>query len=129
MAFEKESREENDTFLDALEDSDFLNENNKLKIFLEERKIIIETLKNQLEDKEKHNEKLECEVVDLRKELEKIKTLNLRFAKMSETLDEIIKVQHSPLIKTGLGYIEESSQASALNYLKAATANTQHSAP
>ena len=67
MAFEKESREEKDTFVDALEDSDFLDENNKLKIFLEESKITIETLKNQLEEKEKHNEKLECEVVILRK--------------------------------------------------------------
>ena len=71
MAFEKEYREETDTFMDALEDSDFLDENNKLKICLEESKITIETLKNQLEEKEKHNEKLECEVVSLRKELEK----------------------------------------------------------
>ena len=67
-------------------------------------------------------------MVSLRKELEKVKTLNLRFAKGSETLDEIIKVQHSPLIKTGLGYIRESSQASTPNYLKAATAGLQHSA-
>jgi septal ring factor EnvC (AmiA/AmiB activator) len=109
IALEKGSREEKDTFEDALKDSDFLDENNKLKICLEESKITIETLKNQLEEKEKHNEKLECEVVSLRKELEKVKTLNLRFAKGSETLDEIIKVQRSPLIKTGLGYTGESS--------------------
>ena len=51
------------------------------------------------------------EIVGLRKEIEKTKALNLRFAKGSETLDEIIKVQHSPLIKIGLGYNEESSQA------------------
>ena len=57
-----------------------------------------------------------------------MKTLNLRFSKGSETLDGIIKVQHSPFIRTGLGYIEESSQTSAPNYLKAATANIQHSA-
>ena len=37
--------------------------------------------------------------------------LNLRFVKGSETLDEIINVQCSPLIKTGLGYNEEASQA------------------
>ena len=55
--------------------------------------------------------------------------MNLRFAKGSETLDEIIKIQRSPLLKIGLGYIGESSQASAPNYLKAATASTQHSAP
>ena len=57
-----------------------------------------------------------------------MKTLNLRFAKGFETLYEIIKVQRSPLIKTGLGYIGESSQASTPNYLKAATASIQHSA-
>ena len=54
--------------------------------------------------------------------------MNLRFAKGSKTLDDIIKVQCPPLIKTGLGYTGESSQASAPNYLKAATASIQHSA-
>ena len=127
MAFEKEPREEKYIFMDALEDNDFLDEINQLKICLEESKISIETLKNEFEEKEKHNEKLECEIVSLRKEIEKVKTLNLRFAKGSETLDEIIKVQRSPLIKTGLGYIGESSQASAPNYLKVATASILHS--
>ena len=122
--------------MDALEDNDFIEENNQLKmrlkeskILLEERKITIETLEKQVEEAKKHIEKLECEVVSLRKYSEKVKTLNLRFAKGSETLYEIIKVQRSPLIKTGLGYIGESSQASAPNYLKVATASTQHSAP
>ena len=55
-----------------------------------------------------------------------MKTLNLRFAKGSETLDEIIKVQRSPLIKTGLGYIGEYSQYSAPSYLNAAKASQQH---
>ena len=64
-----------------------------------------------LAEKDKHNEELECEIVGLRKEIEKTKALNLRFAKGSEILDEIIKVQCSPLIKTGLGYSEETSQA------------------
>ena len=95
---------------------------------MEENKISVEALKNQLVEKEKHNEKLECEIVSLRKETEKVKTLNLRFAKGSETLDEIIKVQRSPLIKTGLGYVGESSQSSAPNYLKAVTESLQHSA-
>ena len=54
--------------------------------------------------------------------------MNLKFAKGSKTLDEIIKVQRSPLIKTGLGYIGESSQALAPNYLKAATTSIQHAA-
>eukprot|EP00253_Pinus_taeda_P032193 PITA_32193 len=46
------------------------------------------------------------------KEIEKTKALNLKFVKGSETLDEIINVQCSPLIKTGLGYNGEASQAS-----------------
>eukprot|EP00253_Pinus_taeda_P004876 PITA_04876 len=70
-----------------------------------------DTLTFQLAEKDKHNEELECEIVGLRKEIEKTKALNLRFTKGSETLDEIIKVQHSPLIKTGLKYFEEASQA------------------
>ena len=57
-----------------------------------------------------HNENLECEAVSLRKELEKVKTMNLRFSKGSETLDEIIKLQFSPLMKKGIGYIGETSQ-------------------
>ena len=127
MAVEQKSREEKDSFVDALEDNDFLEENNQLKIYLEENKIIIEMLKNQIEEEKKHREKAECEVVSLRKELEKVKTLNLRIAKGSETLYEIIKVQCSPLIKTGLGYIGESTQASAPNYLKVATTGLHYS--
>ena len=73
--------------------------------------MIIDTLTFQLVEREKYNEKLECEIVGHRKDIEKTKDLNLRFAKGSETLDEIIKVQHSSLIKTGLGYSEEASQA------------------
>ena len=133
MAFE--SREEKDMFEDALEDNDFLEENNQLKkrleeckALLEEKKITFEHLEKQVEEAKRLNEKLECEVVSVRKEFQKVKTLNFRFAKGSETLDEIIKVQRSPLVKTGLGYTRESSQASAPNYLKAATASIQHSA-
>ena len=66
---------------------------------MEENKISIDTLKNQLVVKEKHNEKLECKIVSLRKEIEKEKILNLRFSKGTETLDEIIKVQRSPFVK------------------------------
>ena len=90
------------------------------------KKIAIYTLKNRLIEKEKHIEKLECEIVSLRKEIEKVKTLNLRFSKGSETLDEIIKVQRSPLVKTGLGYIGESSQSSAPSYLNTIKASHQH---
>eukprot|EP00253_Pinus_taeda_P029264 PITA_29264 len=102
---------EDDDFLDDVDEDDLYEEISKLKICLEEKSMIIDTLTFQLAEKEKHNEKLECEIVGLRKDIEKTKALNLRFAKGSETLDEIIKVQRSPLIKTSIGYSEEASQA------------------
>jgi len=69
--------------------------------------------------------------VGLRKELEKTKSLNLRFSKGSETLNEITKVQHSPLINIGLRYTEESSQSqkppvSTRSYLDVAKTSEQH---
>eukprot|EP00253_Pinus_taeda_P003594 PITA_03594 len=77
-------------------------------------------------EKEKHFEKLEGEIVALRKEIEKTKAINLKFVKGSETLDEIINVQHSPLNKTCLGYTGETSQAStSKSYLEAAKGNEQ----
>jgi len=45
------------------------------------------------------------------KDHEKKKSLNLRFAKGSKNLNEIIKVQRSPLLKTDLGYTKEASQS------------------
>ena len=76
-----------------------------------EKDKVINTVTHQLTEKDKHNEVLECEVVSLRKELEKTKTLNHRFSKGSETLDEIIKVQCSPIINTGLGFHEGESSS------------------
>ena len=102
---------EDDVFLDAIYEEGLYEEIYKLKICLEEKNMIIDTLTFQLAEREKHSEKLECEIVGLRKDIEKTKALNLRFAKGSETLDEIIKVQRSPLIKTSLGYTKEASQA------------------
>ena len=102
---------EDDDFLDAIDEEGIYEEISKLKICLEEKNMIIDTLTFQLAKREKHNEKLKCEIVGLRKDIEKSKALNLRFAKGSKNLDEIIKVQHSPLIKTDLVYTEEVSQA------------------
>eukprot|EP00253_Pinus_taeda_P034463 PITA_34463 len=101
---------EDDDFMDAIDEEGLYEEISKLKICLEEKNMIIDTLQFQLAESEKHHEKLECEIVGLRKEIEKTKALNIRFVKGSETLDEIIKLQRSPLIKTGLGYNEEASQ-------------------
>jgi len=122
---------DDDNFWDDLKEDDLHEEISKLKIYLEENNIIIDTLTYQLAEKEKHNEKLECEIVGMKKDLEKTKSLNIRFAKGSETLDEIIKVQCSPLIKTGLGYIEEASQSQKLSnstksYLDAAKTSEQY---
>jgi len=122
---------DNDDFWDDLEEENFHEEISRLKICLEEKNMIIDTLTYQLAEKEKHNEKLECEIVGLRKDLEKTKSLNLRFAKGSETLNEIIEVQCSPLIKTGLGYTEEASQSQKLStstksYLDAAKTSKQY---
>jgi len=93
--------------------------------------MIIDMLTHQLTKREKHNENLECEILGLRKELEKTKYHNLRFAKGSQTLNEIIKVQCSPLINTGIGYTKESSQsqkssASTKSYLNTAKTSEQY---
>jgi len=101
---------DDDNFWDDLEEEELHEEISKLKICLKEKNMIIDTLTYQLAEKEKRNENLECEIVGLRKDLEKMKTPNLRFAKGSETLNEIIKVQSSPLINIGLGYTKEASQ-------------------
>ena len=78
--------------LDALDEDELYEEISKLKICLEEKNMIIDTLTFQLAEREKHNEKLECEIVGLRKDLERRNALNLSFAKGSKTLNEIIKV-------------------------------------
>ena len=83
---------EDDNFWDALDEDDLYEEICKLKICSEENNMIIDTLTYQLVEREKHNEKQECEIVALRKDLEKTKALKLRFDKGSETLNEIIKV-------------------------------------
>lgn len=117
---------EDDDYMDAIDVDGFYEEITRLKTCLEEKNMIIDTLQFQLDEKEKFLEKLECEIVGLRKEIEKTKALNLKFVKGSETLDEIINVQHSPLIKTGLGYNGETSQAStSKSYLDAAKRSEQ----
>ena len=103
---------EDDDYMDAIDVNSFCEEISRLKTCIEEKNRIIDTLQLQIDEKEKYLEKLEGEIVGLRKEIEKTKALNLRFVKGSDTLDEIIKVQRSPLIKTGLGYNGEASQAS-----------------
>ena len=56
---------DNADFWDDLEEEKFHEEISKLKICLEEKNMIIDTLTYQLAEKEKHNEKLECEILGL----------------------------------------------------------------
>jgi hypothetical protein len=60
-------------------------------------------LKNQVNEKEESCHKLETEVVDLRKKVEKSNT-HIKFINNSTILDEIIDGQRSPNDKLGLGY-------------------------
>ena len=121
MAFE-----DDDYYMDAIDVDSLFDEITRLKRCIEEKNMIIDTLQLQIDEKEKHLEKLEGEIVGLRKEIEKTKAINLKFVKGSETLDKIINVQHSPLNKTGLGYNGETSQAStSKSYLEAARRNEQ----
>eukprot|EP00253_Pinus_taeda_P002634 PITA_02634 len=115
-----------DDYMDAIDMDGFYEEISRLKTCLEENNVIIDTLQFQLDEKEKSLEKLECEIVGLRKVIEKTKAFNLKFVKGSGTLDEIINVQRSSLIKTGLGYNGEASQAStSKSYLNATRRNEQ----
>ena len=103
---------EADDYMDAIDVDYFHEEITKLKRCIEEKNMIIDTLQFQIDEKERHLEKLEGEIVGLRKEIEKTKAINLKFVKGSKTLDEIINVQRSPLNRTSLGYNGETSQAS-----------------
>jgi predicted RNase H-like nuclease (RuvC/YqgF family) len=71
-----------------------------LKVQVRRSQRIEETLKNQLEEKEKMKESLEAEIVSLRKELQK-KDMQQNNTKI---LDEIINSQRPYYDKSGLGY-------------------------
>jgi chromosomal replication initiation ATPase DnaA len=79
----------------------------RVKIQLEEAKMVEEVVRIHLKKKEENYKELESTIVSSRKELEKttIKlNRSLNFEKSIETLDNIINCQRSPFIKTGLGY-------------------------
>jgi hypothetical protein len=80
-----------------------------LKTQIEEAKRVEELLKNQINEKEESCDKLEAEVVYLRKKVEK----SNKFLNSSQILDEILESQRSPCDKSGLGYKEESTHAEA----------------
>jgi hypothetical protein len=89
-----------------------------IKLELEESKKKEDVLRKQLTESETRCEKLEEEIVTVRKELEKFQALyhqNLSSIKASEELNDILNKQRSPLIKSGLGYEQGSSSSSSEN--------------
>jgi hypothetical protein len=80
-----------------------------LKTQIEEAKRVEELLKNQINEKEESCHKLEAEVVDLRKKVEK----SNKFLNSSQILNEILESQRSPNDKSGLGYKREATHVEA----------------
>jgi hypothetical protein len=89
-----------------------LEVNFNMKTQIEEAKRIEELLKNQINEKEESCHKLEAEVVDLRKKIEKSNN-HIKFMNNSTILDEILDSQRSPHDKSGLGYNKEATHLEA----------------
>ena len=80
-----------------------------MKVELEEAKKVEDILLKQIKDKTQEQEKLEEEVVCLRKKLENApRKINTSQMTSSGKLNEILNAQRSPQIKTGIGYEGES---------------------
>jgi hypothetical protein len=90
-----------------------------LKTQIEEAKRVEELLKHQINEKEMSCDKLEVEIVDLRKKVEK----SNKFLNSSKILDEILEIQRSPYDKSGLGYKEEDT------YVEASTSKKHEVSP
>jgi hypothetical protein len=80
-----------------------------LKTQIEEAKMVEELLKNQVDENEESCHKLEAEVVDLRKKIEK----SNKFLNSSTILNEILDSQRSPNDKSGLGYKKKTTHVEA----------------
>ena len=84
-----------------------------LKTQLEEARKVEDTLLQQMREKNLECEKLEEEVMSLRKKLEKSQRdllMNTPQMRSSRQLDQILKAQRYPLIKAGIGYEGETSK-------------------
>ena len=86
-----------------------------LKIEVEEHKCIEESLQKKLEESKQEREALDAEVVSLRKEVKKGKTIQ-NYANSSRALEELINNQRSYNNKTDLGYKEEEAGPSRTKY-------------
>jgi hypothetical protein len=103
----KEEKKEDDELSRILADLKELRESNvNLKTQLEETKRREEVVRNQLNKREESCHKMEAEVVNLRKKVEKSNT-QVKFLNKSMILDEILDSQRSPNDKSGLGYNKE----------------------
>jgi predicted RNase H-like nuclease (RuvC/YqgF family) len=86
-----------------------LEVNLHLNTQIEESKRIEELLKNKLNEKEESCHKLEAEVVDIRKKVDK----SNKFLNSSTILNEILDSQRSPNDKSVLGYNKEATHVEA----------------
>jgi hypothetical protein len=84
-----------------------------LKVEIEEEKIIEETIKEQLEEKDTIIGNLEAEIVTLRKDLQKKNMQN-----NSKVLDDIINSKKSHHEKSRLGYNQTEKGSSSETYPK-----------
>jgi hypothetical protein len=112
----EEKEEEITSLKNGKEDMNVDDEINKsfeiifhLKTQIEEAKRIEELLNNQINEKEESCCKLEAEIVDLRKKIEK----SNKFLNSSLILDEILESQRSPYNKSGLGYKKKTAHVEA----------------
>ena len=86
--------------------------NIRLNTQVEEVRRIEEVLKDQLDEKDRTCQKLEMEVVDLKKKDEK-NDVHAKFKNSSTILGEILDCQISPFDKIGLGYNKETKEVEA----------------
>ena len=80
-----------------------------LKVKLEEAKMIEESLRKQLEEKEEIQVELENEIVVLRRKLQK-ENIKRNFDKSTKILNQIINIQRSIRDKIGLGYNQKDTE-------------------
>ena len=100
LTSQKEEQEEHGKDSKELEET--RKANHDLKTHLEESKRIEEILKDQLEEKEQAIQKLEMEVVGLRKKGEKVDAY-VNFKDSSVVLDKILDCQRYSCDKIGFG--------------------------
>jgi hypothetical protein len=94
-----------------------LEVNVNINIQIEESKRLEELLMNQVNEKEESCHKLEIEVVDLRKKVEKSNN-HMKFMNSSKILDEILDSQISPNDKSGLVYTKKVEHFESSTYKK-----------